>query len=293
MTGEGKYTVYKHTTPNGKSYVGITSKPVEERWLKGGRGYKKMTFWRAIEKYGWDNIKHEILLEGLSKEEAEKIERELIAEYHLTDRRFGYNNDNGGKCVGRLTEESKQKIRDKKKGVKLEGAAYQRICEMNRSPEHREAAKQANYRKLGIPPNAKSRRERTEENKANRKRYVCCETGEVFETAEDASRATGASASGIRDVCKKRYATTGGLHWCYDKDLPTFSPQKGIRPVSRRVTNLETGEIFASGKEAAKAYGVTQPSISYAARHEGAKCAGFHWAFTDGEWRIEAESGDD
>lgn len=287
--GENSYTVYRHTTPSGKSYIGITSKNVSERWLKGGRGYRKMTFWRAIEKYGWDNIQHEILFERLSKEEAEKIERDLISEYHLTDRRFGYNNDNGGKCVGRLTEESKQKISDKKKGIRLDGAAYQRICKMNRSAEHREAVKQANYRKLGIPADTKSRRERMTENKRNKKRYVCYESGEVFETAVEASRATGASADGIREACKKHYATAGGLHWCYDVDLQTFSPQRGVRPAQRRVTNVETGEIFTSGTVAAMAYGVTQAAISYAARHKNAKCAGFHWAFTDGEWKKECK----
>ena len=35
-----EYTVYKHTCPNGKIYIGITSMPVEKRW-DCGRGYAK------------------------------------------------------------------------------------------------------------------------------------------------------------------------------------------------------------------------------------------------------------
>ena len=30
----GTYSVYIHLFPNGKSYVGITSRPVEIRWVK-------------------------------------------------------------------------------------------------------------------------------------------------------------------------------------------------------------------------------------------------------------------
>lgn len=53
-------------------YVGITSKEdVKRRWLRG-TGYKcNIHFTNAINKYGWDNIEHEILLDGLTKEEAD------------------------------------------------------------------------------------------------------------------------------------------------------------------------------------------------------------------------------
>jgi hypothetical protein len=75
------YIVYKHTSPSGKVYIGITSLRPEERW-GGGAGYvKNKHFNRAIKKYGWENIKHEILFDGLSKEDACKIEIELIKEY--------------------------------------------------------------------------------------------------------------------------------------------------------------------------------------------------------------------
>lgn len=31
----GTYTVYKHTSPNGKVYIGITKLSVERRWQEG------------------------------------------------------------------------------------------------------------------------------------------------------------------------------------------------------------------------------------------------------------------
>ena len=48
-------------------------------------------FYKAIQKYGWDNFKHEILFSNLTQEEAERYEKNLISEYR-----------NGGKCYNIL-----------------------------------------------------------------------------------------------------------------------------------------------------------------------------------------------
>lgn len=54
------YLLYVHTLPNGKIYVGMT-KDADSRW-QNGKGYNQhYEFSRAIEKYGWENIKHEII----------------------------------------------------------------------------------------------------------------------------------------------------------------------------------------------------------------------------------------
>ena len=49
---ERNYTVYLHTSPSGKYYVGITGTSIEKRWKKNGEGYKNQVFYKAIEKYG-------------------------------------------------------------------------------------------------------------------------------------------------------------------------------------------------------------------------------------------------
>ena len=67
------YCVYKHTNKfNGKVYIGITSQQPEKRW-KNGYGYEgNEYFYRAIQKYGWnDGFNHEIIVSGLTKESKE------------------------------------------------------------------------------------------------------------------------------------------------------------------------------------------------------------------------------
>lgn len=92
------FSVYKHTAPNGKSYIGITSKDPEVRW-KNGHGYQSQTkFYNAILKYGWDNFTHEILFDGLTKELACQRETELIRQYDSI--RNGYNVSTGGEYAG-------------------------------------------------------------------------------------------------------------------------------------------------------------------------------------------------
>ena len=107
------YSVYSHTSPSGKVYIGITKQRPTARW-GNGRGYKENRhFTNAIIKYGWDNFTHRVLYTGLTKEEAEETEIRLIAKGKCTDTRFGYNRDLGGKLH---SEETAQKLSEARKG---------------------------------------------------------------------------------------------------------------------------------------------------------------------------------
>lgn len=108
------YKVYMHIFPNNKKYIGITMQKLEQRWRRGNRYNKYMK--NAIEKYGWENIKHKILFENLTKEEAEQKEIELIECYKSNQREFGYNIANGGNHQGTVSEETKSKISLANKG---------------------------------------------------------------------------------------------------------------------------------------------------------------------------------
>lgn len=91
-----KWVVYKHTSPNGKVYIGITCKKPEYRW-QGGKGYRgNPYFYNAIKKYGWNNFVHEILYSNLEEKQACLMEISLIRYYNSTNSDFGYNILSGG-----------------------------------------------------------------------------------------------------------------------------------------------------------------------------------------------------
>lgn len=92
-----KYIVYKHENLiNHKVYIGITCNYPKRRW-KAGSGYKHNDyFYKSIKKYGWDNFKHDVLYENLTKEQAEEIEIDLIKKYDSTNKEKGYNIHTGG-----------------------------------------------------------------------------------------------------------------------------------------------------------------------------------------------------
>ena len=117
---ENKWCVYKHTNKvNGKVYIGITSKRPETRWAKGIGYQQNRHFWNAIQKYGWSGFDHEILLTGLSREEACKKEIELIAEYGSFEP-GGYNQTIGGEGSNgwKMTDEQRAAVSARKKGKK-------------------------------------------------------------------------------------------------------------------------------------------------------------------------------
>ncbi len=110
---ENNYCVYKHTAPNGKVYIGITKQEPNARWgLDGARYKKNRHFWNAIRKYGWDNIAHEVVSDGLSNERAGELEKQLIALYGSTDPAKGYNNTSGGEKGYQLSGQARLVLSD-------------------------------------------------------------------------------------------------------------------------------------------------------------------------------------
>lgn len=93
---KNKYIVYMHICPEGQKYIGITSKIPEQRW-KNGEGYRNSWFYRCgIKKYGWDKLRHEIIAQNLSYDEAIKLEHQLIVKYESWCPGKGYNDSLGG-----------------------------------------------------------------------------------------------------------------------------------------------------------------------------------------------------
>lgn len=204
------FTIYKHTSPSNKVYIGITSQPVEKRWGYGYGYQNNDHFWKAIQKYGWKNFKHEIIATELTKQQACNMEAELIAKYNSTNPRFGYNLSVGGELSGYgvpCSEEKKEKIRQSRLGEKH--WFYGRHL----TEEHRQ--------KIGS--SVKGTR-RSEETKLKQKEVAtelrgkavrCIETNTVYPSTAEAARLTNLQRSGIIHVLRGKRKTHGGYHWTY------------------------------------------------------------------------------
>lgn len=173
------WSVYKHTTPSGKVYIGVTSKEPKERW-NSGHGYKKCkAFWNAIVKYGWKNIQHEVLYRNLSKQDAERLEQELIAQCQSRDCRYGYNIASGG-CVNF--------------GI----PAWNKGLPKEQQPHYGKSMPQEQREKIA---------------RTLSKPIVCVETNTIYESAQEAARTLGIQFSNISRCLHGRTQRCGGYHW--------------------------------------------------------------------------------
>lgn len=231
------YTVYCHTFPNGKRYIGITNQEPKRRW-RDGKGYEGQAVYNAILKYGWKNIKHDILFTGLTKDEAEQKEIELIKALETNSRKHGYNVENGGNC-SRVSESTKEKLRKSKQeyykthkhwntGKHLSDETRAKIARAHKGLKMSEEQKAKQRIRFSGSNNPMYKVKMSEDHKAKiqkacveatSKRCICVETKTVYSSMAEASRKTGINSRTIGYVCNKdpRYKTAGGYHWKYEE----------------------------------------------------------------------------
>ena len=216
--GKMAYTVYKHTSPSGKVYIGITSSPVNRRW-QNGKGYRQNKYFSsAISKYGWDNFDHEIVCTNLSSSEAFEMEKLLIRFYNSTDRRFGYNQSTGGEsgaCGVHPSQETIEKLRIASTGRKRGAEELKKFSEKMRGHPVSKETREKISNSLKGKPHKHSQETLRKIAIANGKPVICIETGEIFCSVADASRSIGKSYSSVWNVVAGKKITAGGFHWKY------------------------------------------------------------------------------
>lgn len=223
---EDIYWVYKHTFPNGKVYVGITMQYPTDRW-KHGRGYSYNThFDRAVKKYGWGNVEHEILASHVSKQEACELEKYYIELYRSADPKYGYNHSLGGEHGGSGCIHSAE-TREKRSAAMKGKMAGRYLGEKSVR-----AQKIAQYTKDGV--------------------FIA-----EFGATTDAQRSTGVHYTGIVKCCTHHQNTAGGYIWLYvgdEESLPGIVAEckKVRRPseASKKKTSESMKKYWASKEEA-------------------------------------------
>jgi group I intron endonuclease len=225
---------------NNKKYIGITGQnPPERRWRNYGSGYSQSGYFRnAINKYGWENFTHEILISELTFEEACELEKYYI-KFYGTKTPNGYNLTDGGEgTVGwEPTEDfrNKQSIIHKKqwededfrrRNVAIrqdENGVYKSQEFRNKISQLVKGEKNPNYQNYWTDEQKNKLREKQKqnpiyknENNPNAKRVMCIETGEVFDCIKYAREKYQIKSEGSMTVALKYPTrTAGGLHWKY------------------------------------------------------------------------------
>lgn len=135
------YCVYIHTNKiNGKKYVGQTCQyPPEKRWKNGAGYYNSTYFYRAIQKYGWDNFEHEVVKRNLTLKEADSFEMYLINKFNTINPN-GYNAVEGG-SNGRPSEETKRKMSEAQIGKHHSEETKKKLSEICTGRHHTEETK--------------------------------------------------------------------------------------------------------------------------------------------------------
>ena len=178
------YKLYVHINKtNNKKYFGITGRSVYKRWGKDGKNYKtSVRFYNSIKKYKWSGFEHNIIMDNLTKFEANYLEINFIKYYKTSDEKFGYNLQEGG-SGGLLTPVVKTKISKSRIGSKNPFYNKHHSKETIEIFRHQKSCKPV----------------------------ICLETGIKYYSIQDAVRKTRIKT--ITNCVNGQQKTAGGYHW--------------------------------------------------------------------------------
>lgn len=274
MIEDKKYTVYKHTAPNGKVYIGITGQKPEQRWANGN-GYKHNTyFYRAIRKYGWENIKHEIICQGpLSAAQAGAVEKSFIHLYDSTNPDKGYNHSTGGE-YGALgahhSDEARRKNSEAHKG-KIPQNAWKKGCipwnkGIHLSPETR--------LKLSEAHKGKSTWNKGKHfNEESKRKMSISHRGENH----------WAYGKHLSEETKRKLseAKKGKTTWAKGKHHSEERKNKMSEKHGRNVLCIETNTVYYSARQAAIELGLNRKCILRVCHGDRETTGGYHWKYVE------------
>lgn len=207
------YCIYCHTNKiNNKKYIGQTCQSPEKRW-KMGRGYVNCPrFYSAIQHYGWENFKHEILETGLTAEEANSREQFYINLFQTQDINKGYNMTCGGNTLTTYYKDNKHKYEQslKRKQYFIEHPE-KRIEQKERLKEI--SIRTAHQRSEKMKDNYNNKSGLYELNQKRKKKIRCVETCEIFDSMTEASKKYNISIGNISMVINGKRKIAGGYHW--------------------------------------------------------------------------------
>lgn len=280
------YCVYMHTFPNGKCYIGQTKQNPKYRF-RNGDGYKGCRYlYSAIQKYGWKNIKHEILIDDLTQKEADYYEKYYIALYESNDRRYGYNLRTGGTSGYQYTDDAKRLMAEKQTGRKQSAETKLKHSEALKryyathevSEETRQKLRRANKGqfKKGMSHEC-SPETRKKISEALRGRKGKPLTEEERKHLSKVMKARGTTIQMLENIAPHQFQKG---HPPNEKSMNTLR-QKYSKKVVQCDLNGNEIAIHPSITEASKAIGMSTNAVGNAVRGYANTAGGYIWRYAD------------
>ena len=120
---------------------------------------------------------------------------------------------------------------------------------------------------------------REHHNEAHNKKVICIETGQIFNSMNEAGEYVGVSGNAISKCVRGEQRSCRGFHWKY-YGCSEEETKKKLREINgKKVICIETGKIFNSLKEAGEHIGVHKSAISACVRGKQKTSGGFHWKY--------------
>lgn len=201
------YIIYLHKNKiNGKCYVGQTCQKPETRWGLQGNNYRDQPyFFKAIQKYGWDNFEHIILENNIP--ENQRNERECYwGGYYHSLAPEGYNlklGDNEQVIYSELHQQN----RSKASLLNWQSEEYRQKVSQGRHQMWQIASLETKQKML-------ANLQHSGETGRN-KMVLCIETNVIYKSTREAERQTGIKHNNISQACNGKRQTAGKYHWKY------------------------------------------------------------------------------
>lgn len=271
-------SLYVHIAPNKKLYIGITQ-DIKARFRKDGEGYKgNRHLWKAIQKYGWNNFQHIVLLENLPMGVACECEKFLIAKYKSNNALFGYNLAEGGQYNSGFhfyhTEETKAKISKASKGHIISDEQKLKISSARKGIFHHTEETKQRLRQVALNM---SREQKEQISRTVKSRWKDGNYANRKTTSHQAwNKGLNKEDERILKYCRKK----GEFKHTQETKNRISASHKG-RPAHNRkaVQCVETQVIYSSIGEAHKLTGIN--NIGIAAHNSDRTAGSFHWRFLD------------
>lgn len=272
--------IYKHTNKiNGKSYIGQT-KNIKMRWRPEGYKYCRK-FYHAILKYGWDNFTHEILRE-CDETDVDFWEIYYIGFYDTINN--GYNLEGGG-CANKTVSAETRALISKagmgrpsclkgkpawNKGLKTPEEVRKKLSESHKGK--RQPLSEETKRKIGQAQIGKKVSEET------RKKLSISHMGKP--SARKGKKLTDEQKKFLSKSLMGKSPWNKGKNMSDETKSKLSKAKKGVYyTTSRKVKNIDTGEIYMCAREASNKTGINYTNIYAVCSGKRPKAGGYRWEY--------------